>query len=89
VQGSKGHPAQPPKDDADVSYLDENPAVQVGGLVLGHSDPSHYGYLRIAVDAQKLAISFYTVPDSPTPTLAATRVETITVDLATHSTTVA
>jgi hypothetical protein len=88
VQAEKGKPAQPPKDGADVSYLDVQPAVQVGGLVLGHSDPSHYGYLRIAVDAQKLAISFYTVPDSPTPTTAATLVETMTVDLASHTTTV-
>ncbi len=88
VQGYKGEPAQPPKDGADVSYLDVKPAVQVGKLVLGHSDPSHYGYLRITVDAQKLAISFYTVPNSPTPATAATLVETITVDLAAHTVTV-
>jgi hypothetical protein len=85
VQGRKGEPAQPPKDGADVGYLDVSPAVQVGGLILNHSDPSHYGYLRIAVDAQKLAISFYTVPDSTSPTTAATLVETVTVNLATHT----
>jgi hypothetical protein len=88
VQGSKGHPAEPPKDGADVSYLDVNPAVAAGGLVLGHSDPSHYGYLRIAADQQKLAISFYTVPDAPSAAIAATLVETLTVDLVTHVTTV-
>jgi hypothetical protein len=88
VQGSKGHPAEPPKDGTDVSYLDVNPAVPAGGLVLGHSDPSHYGYLRIAADLQKLAISFYTVPDSSSATTAATLVETLTVDLGSHATTV-
>ena len=36
---------------------------------------------------QKLAISFYTVPNSPTPATAATLVETVTVDLATHKAT--
>jgi hypothetical protein len=37
VQGYKGEPAQPPKDGADVCYLEVKPAVQVGKLVLGHS----------------------------------------------------
>jgi hypothetical protein len=88
VQPSKGVPAQPPKDGTDVTYLDVKPAVSATKLVLGHSDPSHYGYLRIAVDAHKLAISFYTVPDSPTPTTPPTLAETMTVDLAAHTMTV-
>jgi Calcineurin-like phosphoesterase len=88
VQGHKGSPAQPPQDGTDVSYLDIRPAVQAGKLILGHSDPTHYGYLRIAVDAQKLAISFYTVPNSPEPTTAATLAETVTVDLTARTVTV-
>jgi hypothetical protein len=88
AKADKGSPAQPPADGTDVSYLDVRPAVQASKLILGHSDTAHYGYLRITVDAQKLVIGFYTVPNSPTPTIAAALIETVTVDLAAHTMTV-
>jgi calcineurin-like phosphoesterase family protein len=82
VQGSKGHPAVEPNNGISVNYLEKNPAVTVGGLLLEKYDDTHYGYLRVTVDAQQLRIGFHQVGAS---TLAQSRFDMVTVDLKTHT----
>ena len=81
VQGRKGHPAQEPYNGAHVDYLESKPAVKVGGLLLEHYDDTYYGYLRITVDKQQMAIGFHQVGKS----LAQSRIDMVTVDLPTHT----
>jgi hypothetical protein len=68
-----------PKQGANVSYLEQNPAVTSLGLTLDHFDDYNYGYLRVTVNAQQLVIQF-----NPTTSLGGLGVDTVTVDLATH-----
>jgi hypothetical protein len=82
VKASKGQPAQEPNFGTDVSYLDSKAAVTSKGLVLKHYDDSNYGYLRITVDKQKLQIGFNQVGRVSIPQ---SRVDMVTVDLATHT----
>lgn len=81
VQGKKGQPAQEPPYGVDVKYLDVSPAVTAQGLILKHYDDKNYGYLRITVDQKKLGISFHQVGGS---SLMQSRVDMVSVDLATH-----
>jgi calcineurin-like phosphoesterase family protein len=82
VQGSKGHPAVEPNNGVSVDYLEKSPAVSVGGLLLEKYDDTHYGYLRITVDAEQLRIGFHQVGSS---TLAQSRYDMVTVDLDSHT----
>ena len=82
VQGSKGHPAVEPNNGVSVDYLENKPAVSVGGLLLEKYDDTHYGYLRVTVDATQLRIGFHQVGSS---TLAQSRYDMVTVDLASHT----
>jgi hypothetical protein len=82
VQGSKGHPAVEPNNGVSVDYLEKNPAVSVGGLLLEKYDDTHYGYLRITVDAEQLRIGFHQVGAS---TLAQSRFDMVTVELDSHT----
>ena len=61
VKGKAGQPVREPHFGADVHYLERKPAVNSTGLILKHYDDMNYGYLRIAVDKQKLQIGFHLV----------------------------
>jgi len=55
--------------------------VQASGLVLEKYDDQDYGYLRISVTKQQLQIGFHQVGAS----LPQSRVDMVTVDLASHT----
>ncbi len=81
VQSRGGVTPPDPAVGAQVNYLDPNPAVQAGGLVIEKFDHTNYGYLRIAVNKKQLQIEFHPVGKSvPKPP-----VDTVIVDLASHT----
>lgn len=82
VSGAKGHAPQEPAFGIDVSYLDSNPAVKTGGLLLEKYDDTTYGYLRVTVDAQQLRIGYHQVGKA---TVAQSQFDLVTVDIATHT----
>jgi calcineurin-like phosphoesterase family protein len=82
VQGSKGHPAQEPYNGANVGYLDSSPVVDARGLVLEKHDDTNYGYLRVTVDSKQLKIGFHQVGTS---SIAQSRFDCVTVNLASHT----
>jgi len=82
VQAKGGQPAQNPQNGARVDYLESNPAIKTGGLLLESYDGTNYGYLRINVDKEQLRIGFHQVGSS---NLAQSRVDLVTVDLASHT----
>jgi hypothetical protein len=82
TQAKKGQPSKEPSNGAKVDYLEVKPALTVGGLVLKKYDDHNYGYLRITVNKKQLAIGFHQVGPS---TLAQSRYDMVTVDLATHT----
>jgi Calcineurin-like phosphoesterase len=81
VQGKRGQPGQEPANGSKVDYLESKPAVNAGGLLLERYDDTYYGYLGITVDKQQLGIGFHQVGKS----LAQSRIDKVTVDLATHT----
>ncbi len=84
VKGRAGQPPREPYFGADVHYLESKPAVTSTGLILKHYDDMNYGYLRITVDKQKLQIGFHLVNVAQ---LAQSRIDMVTVDLASHTVT--
>ena len=82
VQGRKGQPPVEPHMGVKVDYLDYKPAVDARGLQLEKYDDTNYGYLRITVDKEQLRIGFYQVG---TASLAQSRFDMVTVDLASHT----
>ena len=84
VTGRAGQPPREPYFGADVHYLESKPAVTSTGLILKHYDDMNYGYLRITVDKQKLAIGFHLVNAGRLPQ---SRIDMVTVDLARHTVT--
>jgi hypothetical protein len=82
VQGKNGQPGQEPAKGAKVSYLDPSPVVQASGLVLENYDDKDYGYLLITVNAKQLSITFH--PVNPIGAAHST-VDTVTIDLASHT----
>jgi hypothetical protein len=82
VQARQGQSAQEPDNGTHVDYLESNPAVQTGGLLLEKYDDSNYGYLRISVDKEQLRIGFHQVGTSSLPQ---SRVDMVTVELASHT----
>ena len=84
VQASKGKPAQEPINGSKVDYLEaKKTAVTSKGLLLERYDDQNYGYLRIAVDKSQLRIGFHTV--GAVSNLAQSRIDMVTVDLASHT----
>jgi hypothetical protein len=73
------HHRQDPAPGADVSYLEENPALNSRGLVIDRFDDYNYGYLRVTVDAQRMGIRF-----NPTSNGGNLGPDDVTVDLASH-----
>jgi hypothetical protein len=84
VQGKAGQPPTEPHFGAEVHYLESKPAVTSTGLILKHYDDMNYGYLRITVDKQRLQIGFNLVNPGRLPQ---SRVDMVTVDLASHTVT--
>jgi len=82
VRGKGGQAGQEPSNGAKVNYMDPNPAVQATGLLLEKYDDRNYGYLRIGVDRQQLRIGFHQVGVGSLPQ---SRVDMVTVDLASHT----
>ena len=82
VQGRGGEPAQEPHNGTRVDHLESKPAVKTGGLLLEKYDDSHYGHLRITVDKDQLRIGFHQVGNG---SLAQSRFDMVTVDLASHT----
>jgi hypothetical protein len=82
VQARKGQPSQEPSNGSQVGYLEDKPAVKVGGLLLEKYDDQNYGYLRVSVDKEQLRIGFHQVGGG---SLAQSRFDMVTVDLASHT----
>jgi hypothetical protein len=83
VQGKNGEAGQEPAKGMNVSYLDTKPVIQSGGLVLENYDDRDYGYLLVTVNAKQISIAFH-----PVNTIgpAHSGVDTVTIDLASHTT---
>jgi len=82
VRSSKGHPAEEPHAGSSVDYLEsKKAAIKAKQLLLEKYDDTNYGYLRIRVDKDQLRIGFHQVGVS---TLAQSRYDMVTVDLAEH-----
>ena len=82
VQAKRGQPVQEPPPAARVDYLEVKPAVEAGGLLLEKYDDKNYGYLLVSVDKEQLRIGFHNVGAG---SLAQSRVDMVTVDLASHT----
>jgi len=81
VRGSKGHPAVEPPPGVSVKYMEVDPAVEVSDVILEKYEDHNYGYLRLTVDDKLLRIGFYQVGVN---SLAQSRFDFVTVDLASH-----
>lgn len=82
VRASKGHPAEEPHPGSTVDYMESShAAIAAKQLLLEKYDDTNYGYLRIHVDKEQLRIGFHQVGAS---TLAQSRYDMVTVDLAEH-----
>jgi Calcineurin-like phosphoesterase len=81
VHGKKGQPPQEPHMGTRVDYLEFHPALKTKELLLEKYDDINYGYLRIHVDKEQLRIGFHQVGAG---TLAQSRFDMVTVDLAKH-----
>lgn len=83
VQGKGGQAAQEPQYGVEVDYLEPTqPAVQAKSLVLEHYDDTNFGYLRITIDKSSLQMEFHQVG---TKSIAQSRADTVTVDLASRT----
>jgi hypothetical protein len=82
VRGGRGHHELVPHFRQRVDYLDVNPAIDTGGLLLEKFAYREYGYLRIEVDAEQLRIGFHQVTDQD---FRQSRYDLVSVDLASHS----
>ena len=81
VRGSKGHPAVEPHPGTSVKYMEAKPAVHSKELLLEKYEDFNYGYLRVTVDDKLLRIGFHQVGVN---SLAQSRFDCVTVDLASH-----
>jgi hypothetical protein len=81
VQARYGTTPPQPADNIDVSYLDKNAVVGTTVLTLNHHDQQNSGFLRVAVNAQQLTITFNPVSS----TGAVGQPDTVTVNLAAHT----
>lgn len=79
VRAKRGHMPEEPHFGVDVSYLDRKPAIPSKGLILEKYNDTQYGYLRISVDAEQLAIGYHLVGDV---SIAQSRYDKVTVDIA-------
>lgn len=70
-----------PTPGAHVDYLDANLSGLGGSLIIENFDQTHYGYLRVTVDAKRLQLEFHPIAKSGAPA----SVDTVIVDLASHT----
>jgi len=84
VKGKAGQLPSEPQFGADVHYLENKPVAKSTGLILKHYDDMNYGYLRITVDKKRLQIGFHLVDPGRLPQ---SRIDMVTVDLASHTVT--
>lgn len=86
VHSSHGQHVPEPHFGADVHYLEHKPDVDTKSLILKKyaDSKTSYGYLRITVNKHSLAIGFHQVGVS---SLAQSRFDLVTVDLASHNVT--
>jgi len=82
VRSSRGGRSGGPRFGQDVSYMDVDPAVESGGLILEKFASRNYGYLRVEVDTQLLRIGFH---EAVNEDFHQSRYDLVTVDLATHT----
>jgi hypothetical protein len=82
VRGKKGQGPHEPHMGSNVNYLEFQPALKTKELLLEKYDDINYGYLRIHVDKKELKIGFHQVGAG---TLAQSRFDMVTVDLASHT----
>jgi hypothetical protein len=82
VRGKKGQGPHEPHMGSNVDYLEFQPALKTKELLLEKYDDINYGYLRIHVDKTQLRIGFHQVGAG---TLAQSRFDMVTVDLASHA----
>jgi len=82
VRGKKGQGPHEPHMGSNVNYLEFQPALKTKELLLEKYDDINYGYLRIHVDKTQLRIGFHQVGAG---TLAQSRFDMVTVDLASHA----
>jgi hypothetical protein len=82
VQSRHGQFARDPQNGVRVDYLESKPAVETAGLLLERYNDSNYGYLRISVDKEQLRIGFHQVGGASLPQ---SRIDMVTVDLASHT----
>jgi len=93
ICGDSGHDVTPlasssfgkinpqPGDNTDVTYLDSSTVFPGTNLVLNKHDQQNSGYLRVSVTSKQLTITFNPV----SRTGGAVQLDTVTVDLATHT----
>jgi hypothetical protein len=79
---AKGQQYKDPAKQADVTYMDTNPAVSATKLVLENFDHTNFGYLKIIASASQLQLSYQPVGNSD---LGAMSPDTVTINLATHT----
>jgi hypothetical protein len=82
VRAARGQPAKDPSFGSNVDYMDVQPAIATGGLVLEKYNYQNYGYLRISVDAQQLRIGFHLAQKGSLPQ---SMYDLVTVDLASRT----
>jgi hypothetical protein len=84
VRSKGGQTPTDPANGANVGYLDPNPVVKNAGtpLLIEQFDSTNYGYLRVSVTKQQLVIAFHTVAATSLPQ---SRVDAVTVDIASHT----
>ena len=81
VRAARRHPSEEPLFGTDVGYLDVDPAIGAGGLLLEKYNDHGFGYLRVSVDKKSLGIGFHLAGQT---SLAQSRFDKVTVDLASH-----
>jgi Calcineurin-like phosphoesterase len=81
VRPKHGESVVDPNPDTDVSYLEVRPAVPSRGVILKKCEDHNYGYLRVSVDKDKVAIAFY---QAGTTSMAQSRYDLVTVNLEDH-----
>ena len=79
---ARRQPAREADNGSQVDYLESRPALKVGGLLLEKYDDTTYGYLRVDATKKQLKIGFHEVGSR---SLAQSRYDMVTVDLASHT----
>jgi hypothetical protein len=82
VRAKRGQQVPEPHFGTKVNYMDVKPAVEATELLLEKYNDNGYGYLRIDADKDSLGIGFHLVNGR---SIAQSRFDKVTVDLANHT----